>query len=361
VLLFISGYFLFFAEPGVSSLRLWIWLPVAYAAFSICVLSQTAWGSVLSEDYNERSRIYGYWQVANVVGVLLALVLAALPLLMHLAPEASRTASVRAMGWFILVSTPICVGLALWKAPEPAAPLARNRTNWRDYLGLFTHRAVCLIVAADLLVGVALGIVAALFFFFFERFKGLNPTGTGVLLLLYFVVALAFAPLWSFLARRLQKHRAMALAALLTAAGQIGLVLPPHGSLLWIGVAVALAGIPYSASSLLLRAMMADAGDEIRLKTGTDRTGLLYALVACTTKLGSAIAVGVTFPLLSAAGFQASAHGDPTKGLNMLVILYTAVPITLCLIAAAAMLAYRLGPARHAEILAALELRKADA
>ena len=90
-LLFISGWFLFFAKPGVSPAYLTVWLAVAYAAFSICVLSQTAWGSLLSQDYDQRSRIYGWWQTANVIGVLLALVLAALPLLMHLSGDAGRS------------------------------------------------------------------------------------------------------------------------------------------------------------------------------------------------------------------------------------------------------------------------------
>jgi Na+/melibiose symporter-like transporter len=362
LLLFVSGYFLFFAHPGVSPLHLWIWLPVAYAAFSVCVLSQTAWGSVLSDDYNERSRIYGYWQFANVIGVLLALLLAAVPpILLHLSADAGRGVSVRAMGWFILVSTPLCVGLALWKAPEPAAPASRSRTSVRDYLKLFTHRAVSLTVLADLMIGTALGLVATLIFFFFERLKGLNATQSGVLLLVYFISGLAFAPVWAALGKRMQKHRAMALAAVLTALGQAGMLLTPNGSLLWIGVAVALAGIPYSASSLLLRSMMADASDEIRLKTGANRTGLLYAVVACTTKLGSAIAVGVAFPLLQAAGFQATVSDAPTRGLPMLQALFTGLPIALCLVAVVLMLMYRLGPARHAEILAALESGAVDA
>jgi hypothetical protein len=40
-----------------------------------------------------------------------------------------------------------------------------------------------------------------------------------------------------------------------------------------------LAGLPYSAAPLLVRAMMADIGDEERLASGVDRTGLLYAIV----------------------------------------------------------------------------------
>ena len=356
-LLFISGWFLFFARPGVSPAYLLTWLAVAYAAFSICVLAQTAWGAVLSADYNERSRIYGWWQFANVSGVLMALLLAAVPLLMRLGPAETRAAGVQAMGWFIMVATPLCVGLALWKAPEPPAPANLHATSWRDYAGLFSNAAVRRIVATDLALNLGLGVTAALFFFYFERFKGLNAMGTSIVLLAYFISALAFAPLWSWMARRFQKHRATAIAGAVTALGQLALLLPPHGNLMFAVIVAVFAGLPYSAPNLLLRAMMADAGDELRLTRGADRTGLLYALVASTAKLGSALAVGITFPILSAAGFSAQAEGEPNQGVSTLALLYIVLPVTLYLVGIVLMLGYRLTPQRHAEILAGLAAR----
>ncbi|MDB5440982.1 MAG: transporter [Caulobacteraceae bacterium] len=74
VLLIIACAILFFAKPGVSEARLWIGLLVAYAAFSIGVLSQTAWGARLSDDYEGRTRIYAVWQGFNVLGLLLAMI-----------------------------------------------------------------------------------------------------------------------------------------------------------------------------------------------------------------------------------------------------------------------------------------------
>ena len=53
-----------------------------------------------------------------------------------------------AMGWFILVSSPLCIGLALWKAPEPPAPAERGHTSARDYLALFANASVRRIVGA---------------------------------------------------------------------------------------------------------------------------------------------------------------------------------------------------------------------
>ena len=43
-------------------------------------------------------------------------------------------------------------------------------------------------------------------------------------------------------------------------------------------IVLVLAGLPYSAAPVLVRSMMADIGDEERLESGVDKTGLLYAI-----------------------------------------------------------------------------------
>ena len=68
---------LFFAREGASALYLTAWLVVMYLGYSISLLSQMSWASVLSPDYDQRSRIYGWWQVANIIGVLAVLAIPA--------------------------------------------------------------------------------------------------------------------------------------------------------------------------------------------------------------------------------------------------------------------------------------------
>ena len=41
-----------------------------------------------------------------------------------------------------------------------------------------------------------------------------------------------------------------------------------------------------SAFAFLVRAMVADVADEIRLETGKDRIGVLYSLITSTAKIG---------------------------------------------------------------------------
>ena len=66
-----------FIRPGAGFAYLFAWLLVLYLGFSVCTLAQLAWGAVLAPGYDERSRLYGWWQAANIVGVLIALAIPA--------------------------------------------------------------------------------------------------------------------------------------------------------------------------------------------------------------------------------------------------------------------------------------------
>src|SRR3546814_2561199 len=64
-------------------------------------------------------------------------------------------------------------------------------------------------------------------------------------------------------------------------------------------------GFCASAFVPLIRAMVADVGDQIRLETGKERSGVLYALVTMTQKVGTSITVSIIFPILAAVGYDA--------------------------------------------------------
>jgi Na+/melibiose symporter-like transporter len=349
----IGSYALFMAKPGVGAVYLWFWLSVVYVGYSMVVLSQTSWGAVLSRDYQERSRVFAWWQGANVVGMILVL---CLPPIVTGVFKGDHLDSVAAMGWFIVLLAPLAVLLAVTTVGEPTAPPRSGKTSLKQYFALLGRPSVRQLLIADLLMGLAPGIAGTLFLFFFERMKGFDKTQSGVLLLIYFIAALAGAPIWPMLAKRIGKHKSLAVASVLYAIVQLATVFMPPGEVVLGMIVLVLAGLPYSAAQLLVRAMMADIGDEERLLTGVDKTGLLYAIVTGTLKLGYALAVGV-FIILGALGFDPktpTAAGDAA-----LIGLYAFAPAALGLVVAAVMMRYPLDANRLAEIQRQLAARDA--
>jgi GPH family glycoside/pentoside/hexuronide:cation symporter len=351
-LLMLASYMLFMAKPGVGAAYLWFWLLVGYLGFSMGSLSQTAWGAVLSPDYNQRSRIYGWWQTGNVLGMLLILGLT--PLLesgLHL----PHPAGIHGMGWFVVLLMPLTVALAASSVGEPvkASP---HGGRLSDYLHLFRNASVRNLLVSDLLLGWAPAITGALFLFYFEQIKHVSREEANLLLLVYFVSGLLGAPLWTGLALKVGKHRALAVVCGVIIVSLLLLMAAPFTSLPLRLVVMVLGGLPFSGGALLLRAMLADVGDEIRLEGGIDRTGLLYSVFTGTRKVGDMLAVG-TFAVLGWLGFDPNSAGNGPGALMGLQLLFIGLPCLLSALAAVVILRYPLTADRHAQIRAELDWR----
>ncbi len=352
--LMLAAAMLFFARPGVELSYLWLWLLVGYLGFSMGSLSQTAWGAVISPDYDQRSRIYAFWQAGNVVGMLLIL---ALPPLLALGFKAGHTAGIQAMGWFIIILMPLAAALACWRVGEPVKASV-HQGKLSDYLRLFRFPAVRNLLIADLLLGWAPAITGTLFLFYFDQIKGVPQDEAGLYLLVYFVSGLIGAPLWAMLATRIGKHRALAVVCGVIVLSLLILMAVPFSSLpLGIGIML-LGGLPFSGGALLLRAMLADVGDEVRLVGGVDRTGLLYSIFTGTRKIADMLAV-LTFSVLAWLGFSATAATNSPEALTGLQLLFVGLPSLLAVLAALVVLRYPLNHERHSEIRAELERRSA--
>ena len=351
-LLMLGSVVLFFAKPGVSAATLAVGLALAYGGWSICVVAQTSWGAFLSPNYNERSRIYGWWQMFNLLGLLSVLIL---PIAMErISP--GRAAGVRAMGLWLLVLTPLSTALAVLFVDEPAPAAGARSAGVKDVLELLRGAAVRRLLACDFLIGLAFGMTGALFVFFFTRAKGFSTAFTNYGLLAYFLGGIAGGPLWTLLSHRVNKHAALIWACLAATVGLVLLYLTPNGNQPLAMITIAVGGLPYAAPNQISRAMLADAADEDRLSSGADRTGLLYALVAATAKIGPALAVGITFIGLDhLVGFDPnSAHNAPLAihGLEAFFIL---LPAALFALATLCLIGYPLTRKRHDEIRLALD------
>ncbi|MDZ4112886.1 MAG: MFS transporter [Brevundimonas sp.] len=358
---------LFMVSPGAGGAYLAVWLIVMSLGFSVSLLSQVSWASTLTSDYDQRSRIYGWWQTANIVGVLVVLLIPALVQNLGLGDYAS---AVRWQGWFIIVALPLTLAITFAFTPEPKAGPSPDKGGRFAYLALFKLPVMRRLLTADLMLGIARGVVGALFFYFFEAVQGFQRAETSILLLVYFVAGLAGAPLWSALAVRMGKHGALILAcvyfaATLLLAAFAGPVLVPlaeaaglgNAEVVVAGLMVALVGLAFASGDLLLRAMMADVADQVRLEQGEDRTGLLFSILTATSKLGYAVSV-MTFAGLRLTGFDPTLGGANSEtALIWLQAMFAGLPALCLVVGAWALWRYPLDQKRHAEIRAALEAR----
>jgi MFS family permease len=346
-------------QPGAPAVYLFGWLLFLYLGFSIGTLGQLGWAAVLAPQYDQRSRVYGWWQVFNIIGVVLILVL---PTVVVQTGIGTYADGVRIMGWGIIIALPVTIGLAMVAVPEPVTAGDQPHGSLGAYLALLKTPVVRKLLIADLLLGVAPGITGSLLFFFFGQIRGYDHTEAGLFMLFYFVAGLCGAPFWAWLATRVGKDRGLAIASLVSAVLYVGATLVPGGNFVLTAVVMFIAGLPYAAGLFLTRAMMADAGDQERFETGVDRTGLMLSILSATTKIGHVVAL-VPYLILQWVGFRAvpGPNGNSDTSLLTLQILFIAVPGLLLALTALVLKNYSLTAARHNEIRKALDARDAEA
>ena len=348
----IFSWFLFMAKPGVSPWYLAISLFGAYVTFSIGTLAQLGVGNSLSKDYHERSKIFSFWQAFNIIGMLLVL---SIPAIVQ-ATGGSAAEGVQKMGLFVIVAMPLGALVSHLFAKEQVSNIPIQRSNFADVKALIGLDSFKRLLAADLILSFASGVIGGLLVYFLSSVKGYGDS-SSIMLLAYFVCGLACTPIWVKVSRKIGKH-----GALSTAIGLLGISLSmvifmPKDNFLLAIIMVAISGVGYAAPLYFVRAMASDVGDEDKLITKKDRTGMIFALISLTSKVGYALSVGISYPLLQAFGFDPkSGVSNSNSALIAFEFVYFGFPILCYLVSIYILKDYKLTSERVAEVQSLLEL-----
>ncbi len=320
----LCAWYLFLPSGGASTpFYLGFWLFLIYIATTMTSISHMSWGAELSPYYHERARIQGWREVALIAGMVMVL---ALPAIWEVFGVEGEVSAVWMMGTFIMVSTPLCALITLGGTPQEKAPAsAVARLDWQAGIRFFAKDAVLRrLLAAGLMVALALGMTGALYIYLISYVFMLGED-RNLLLLVYFVSSVIAVPFWIWMSKYFGKHRALTVSVLYAFVMlSTGFLLP--SGMFWLGFFWLTAyGIAYGAGPFLLRALMADFADFDQLESGQKRTGLCFSLLNLVEKIGLALSIGLTYPLLDLIAFQPRAENSP-ETLNLLLAIYIILP-----------------------------------
>lgn len=389
----LTAWMVFMPPEKISTSYLIFWMLMLYVGYTLVTLSHLAWGAELSPDYHERSRIQGWREFAFIIGMLTVLMI---PALMELgenftastsqtasaeaAQAATETAEVAppegvvvlernpidrgklaAMGWFIILLTPLTVLVAITLVPERRAVKPETVPWNRTWRLLRNNAALRRVLMIDFLIQLAPGISGATYIFFIAYYAG-QPVWANVILAFYFLSAVLGVPFWSKFSYRFGKHRTLAGAAFYAVALLPTFFLAPFVPLWALIIANCLYGVAYGAGSFLLRAMMADVCDYDEVHTGQARTGLYFSLLTMTGKMGHAVAVGLSYLLLGLAGFSTKSGTLNTwDAVNGLAAIFVVLPLVCFALAGILCWNFPLDQAEQERLRAYLRTRRAEA
>jgi GPH family glycoside/pentoside/hexuronide:cation symporter len=354
----IACYQLFLAPKGIGEAYLAIWLFMLYLGVSALDLSRSAWAATLSNQYDERSRIFG---VLSAVGVLGNVAILVIPIIApH--PGGANASAVPVMGWFVVLTTPLVIGISTFFTGERIHPeIHAGGPPWKDYLGLLRKPGLARLFLGQVAVNLGPNSMSAMYLFFFKVSRGYTEAQASILLLVYLVAGVAGAPATGRLARRIGKHRALMATTTAYSLGLCTVMLFPKANVLAAMPMMIWCGFMNAGFGMMISAMAADFGDEIRLDQGKEQLSLIYAMLSLGSKVALAASVILTYGALAAVGFNA-AEGAVNRpaAIHGLEAIFLIGPIFFVMLGGACFLGWKLDARRHGEIRAALEARDGE-
>jgi len=359
-LVLLGVYMLLTPLGGVTAGYMVLWLVVTFAGSSMMTLGLAAWGAVLAKGYDDRSRVYGWTQALAVIGSIAFLLL---PVITHGKITAGSKASMPTIGLILIVAIAIGVAITTLLTPERVVEIPqRPKFKASDYWNALKRPSMLRLILADLALTLGPGTTAPLYVYYFHDAKGFTVAAVSLLLISYIGAGIFGAVFWGRLASRFGKHRTVQIACVAYSITQaILMALPrvwPHYKFIDAAptiVGMFAVGFCASAFLLLVRAMIADVADEVRLEQKQDLTSLLFSMVTTTSKIGGSITVAIVFPILALVHYNGGEGAVNTpSAIFGLEMCYLFAPIILVWFGGAMFFGYKLDAKRHTEIREAL-------
>ena len=346
-ILMLATWFIYMpsVEPHTAGYLLG-WLVVLYIGYTFLAIAHQSWGTELTSDYNERSRLYGWREVVSIVGMVTVLIL---PAVLERS-GADTYKKIASMGWYLLILLPVVSVFTLGIVPERKAHVPASIPLGKALTTMLQNQPLRRVLLADISIAFAIAVSGSTYIFLatwvFEQ-----AIYASLVLLAFFVSGLLAMPLWMKLSYRLSKHTALMVAMVYAC---VSLLLFPFvatpGNLVGLVVATIAYGSAFGAGPMISRAMMADLADMDQLETGVKRAGLFFALLTTTNKVGAAVSVSICYLILGALGFDPAAETNSDGAISGLMWTFVLMPCVCFGIAALALRNYPLDREKHSEI-----------
>lgn len=324
-ILLLCTYQVFMPQAPISGVYFAVWMIVLYVGWTLASVSHISWAAELSDDYHERSRISGFKQAAGLVGGLGVMLIVAIADHSTGFTETDRLGLVAKV---LMVLLPLCFLAALLATPEPKTTKGPYLTpTEKPFRVIINNSPLRRLLFVNLLLGIAIGSIGGMFLFYVEDVLLLGDWASFALIP-WFISGLLFLPICMALSRKIGKHKTLCVALIYYIIVSVTFLFVPEGNVIFACLALLLLGPNQAVSTYIPSAIMADVTDFDAVQTGKRRTGLYMSLLQTSSKIAAAFAVGLSYPILSLIGFDASPEANNSAGvlfnIRWLVFLFPA-------------------------------------
>jgi GPH family glycoside/pentoside/hexuronide:cation symporter len=342
------------ADLGETALALWVaaGLFAFFTGFTGFFIPHAALGAELSQDYHERTRIFGARQIFFTLGMFLAF--AAIGYVTN--SEDQRAAAAR-------VVAVVVVGSALGMMVTPI--FVRERAEYqgrgsdrpfralRDVLTNPHARIVLFVQFIDSLGAGILGVMAP----YFAEYVVKRPDLIGVLPAFFVFAGVASIPVWLLVSRRIGKKRTWLISMVLTAFAFGAQFLVGENDVVMLSIILVAAGFSFGAGGALGPSILADVIDFDEHETGERKEGVYSAAWGFAFKSGAATILFVAGLTLQWTGFSPGEE-QPAAAQLAIRVLNSLFPLVAFLIGALVFRRFSFDFEAHRQIRAELDRRR---
>ena len=327
------------ASPGVKVIYYAVMILLFWTAFATFFVPYLAWGSDLTDDYNERTVLRSYAYIGNQVGMCVGMVLPTIIVDYFMNMGKTTQQSWQMVGVF----TGVCGGVALLicaltihkddkkdfvkhEKRERFFKQGMLGNMFKEYFEILKLKPILFIVGSSVVYLIANTIFSSDRVFYMTYNLGMDEKTISAMMLVITVSGIIFVPFIAKIAEKTDKK--------IVFMGGIGLA----GSLMiasrFIGIS-SLAGMVaicliYSVGNTcywqLMPSMLYDVCEVEELVSGEKRSGAVISLQALSESLSIAVGLQVLGIILDMAGFANEASVQPETALTWVSNSFTLIP-----------------------------------
>ena len=358
-----------FAIPlGVSTILVWsppwfidgavliVWVAVALVIYETAatgvLVPYGALGMELTDQYHERTRLFGFRHVAMAMGSILGL---GAVFLMRTGENPRLTAFVVSTITGVIVATTVL--LAAKRLPERSDYRGRGaidiRKSFTDVLRNPHGRLLFIVYGVETFGAASIAMLAPYIMQYVVHAPDLNE----VFILTYFVPQFALTPIWIRLAKRFSKKNLWLFSMMCLAVGYCSIFFVGEGSFTLLFVIIFLLGLGGGCGSVIAPSIQADVIDYDEYLTGERKEGAYTAIWNFIRKAAGGISAIITGWALQYAGYVPNAEDQSERVITVLLALIGLLPAFCYAIGTVLFFRFSLNEAEHDRIVRELRER----
>lgn len=350
----VSCFFLFSPPANAGAAHMIFWLILTYLGWTMVNIPHIAWGTELTRNYHQRTRVMAFRDGADVFGFML---LGLVPIVFAIEGEGFSgdvlaILALPAALLLILTVVPALLFLPKGYSQQESPAVRLDKKIITDFVDNKPYVRLCIAMACARIGDGIRGTLAVIFVtYYWERTDFLT-----IFLFVFTAGNLVSIPFWVWISKRMEKAVAMRMSIALGFLMSPGYLLADPQSTVMISAVVFMIGVSAVGNSLLPNTMLGDVIDLDTLRSRKLRAGAYVSVWSFLIKLTHAAPVIIIFPAIGAAGFDVTLGAENSDRAVLTVgLIFALTPMVFQAGAAWAIWNFPLTRARHAVVRRRIE------